>query len=354
MILFLLSAVFGNIFAASQDLSAEGKKNLRSANMHLSGERYEKALPFYEDVLAENPHNIEALKKVGSIYFDVKKDYKIAYGYFVQVENEIAEIYAEYDQLKQQDEKEADKFYKKEIKKADLEKIKEELGNLLLSCWAKMFNEAKGYFDNEDYETALDKYLYVYEMAPDSIQTVKMLSYTYNKLNNTEKSLEYMKISADMDPTDDVVRTNIGNIMFEQGNYEKAVKWYAAAAEINFSIIDNFYNMALAYSRLGDEVNEGIAFEKVLEIEPDNLDAIINVSNIALKAGDYEKSLTYLKRAAVIDSTNKEIISNLCYKLAQEKRFEEVLEYAQKWKELDPNSENAQQMINLAKQNLKK
>ncbi len=64
-------SIFGtSLLAVSQELSAQGKKNLRSANIHLGGERYEKAMPLYEEVLAENPNQIDALNNLAAIYYD--------------------------------------------------------------------------------------------------------------------------------------------------------------------------------------------------------------------------------------------------------------------------------------------
>lgn len=355
LLMSVITIVFvSSIFGADQGLTAEGSKSFRSANMHLKGGRFEKALPLYEEVLENNPHHIQTLKKVGSIYFDVKKEYKTAYEYFTKAQAEIADLFAEYDQLLQTDEKAAKKFYKKQIKKNDVEDIQEQLGLLRASCWVKLFNEAKTFFNEEDYQTALDKYLYLYEIAPDSIQTTKMLAYTYSRLEMPDESLQYMIKSAELDPQDDYVRTNIGNIYFQKNEFEEATKWYQAAADINPDVVDNFYNMALCYMRLQDDERTMAAFEKVIELEPDNLDALINISNLALKMEQYDKSIEYLKKAVAVAPDNEEYVSILAYKLAQDKRFEEVLIYAEKWKALNPDSQEAQQLINLAKQKINK
>ncbi len=89
-ILFLIGfiSIFGtSLLIASQDLSVQGKKNLRSANMHLGGGRTEKALPLYEMVLEENPNQIDALNNLASIYFDFKADYPQARDYFIRLIN---------------------------------------------------------------------------------------------------------------------------------------------------------------------------------------------------------------------------------------------------------------------------
>lgn len=351
--IIVIGMLIAGLYAADQDLNSEGKKNLRSANMHLKGGRFEKALPLFEQVVEINPHNIEALYKIGGIYFDVKKDYKTAYGYYQKVQTELDDVYADYNTMLEQDEKAAKKFHKKYIKKADLESIQKNLSLLVLKIWVNLFNDAKDSFDNEDYQTALDKFTYVYEIAPDSIQTTKMLSYTYSKLEMSDESLQYMIKSAELDPNDDFVRTNIGNVYFQKQDFENAVNWYKESSKINPEVLDNYYNMGLAYMRLKDDENTLLSFEKTIELDPQNIDALIQASNAALRMENFAKSLEYLKKAVDIDPTNENYISTLTYKLAQEKRYEEVMEYAKKWKEINPESEEAQQLIDLAKQQLK-
>ena len=109
-------SIFGtSLLAISQDLSVQGKKNLRSANMHLGGNRHEKALPLYEQVLEENPNHIDALNNIAAIYYDNEGDYTKAREYFIRLIDMINSIFAEYDEIKQTDEKAAIKFFTENI-----------------------------------------------------------------------------------------------------------------------------------------------------------------------------------------------------------------------------------------------
>jgi tetratricopeptide (TPR) repeat protein len=352
LIAFFTAMVIG-LSAASQALDAEGSKNLRSANMHLGGGRYEKALPLYEQVLEQNPHHIEAIRKIGGIYFDVNKDYHTAYIFFVKALNEIDDVYSDYESMLSENEKEAQKFYKSEIDKPKLAKAKEELNKLKHDAWALLFNSAKEAFDSENYQKALKLYLEMEDLTPDSLKVLKMISYAYNLLEQKDESFEYMLKIAEIDENDDFVRTNIGNIYYERKEFEKAIEWYRNSAEIDPQVIDNYYNMALAYNQLKDIENTLWAWEKVHEIDPNDIDVVKNISNIAATLDQIDKSLDFLKKAIALEPENEETVKFLTYKLVQEKRFKEALEYAQKWKEINPESEEANQMINYAKQNLK-
>ena len=353
ILLVAFALLISNAVFASQDLSAEGKKNLRSANMHLTGGRYEKALPLYESVLEENPNNIVALEKVAGIYFDVDKNYLEANNYYERLIDQIDLIFAEYEKLKTENEKDAKKFYKKYMKKADLDEKLENTKKLIASCWTKLFLEAQELFKNEQYDDSIAKFIVLNEIAPDSTKTLKMLAFAYNKKGDEEKSLEYMIKTTELDANDDMACTQIANTYFGKEDFDNAIIWYDKASQINPGNIDNFYNLALAYDKLEDDDNVLKYNLKVHELDPENLDAIINLSNKYAKMSDIDKSIEFLKKAIVLDPENVDFVEFLSWKLSQEKRYEELLTYANKWKELVPDSEDAQNLINLAKQKLK-
>jgi len=319
------------VFANWQKLTFQGEGKLRSANMHLNGGRVDKALPLYEAVLEENSNNIEALVKIAGIYFDVKNDYLKANEFYSKIIEKIDGKFSEYEELKIVDKKTANKFYKKEIKKFKLNENLELAIKIKSHCWTKLFIEAQNNFQNEDYENALKEFQIVYEIAPDSIKTIKMLSYVYTKLGNNKKSLEFMIKAVEVAPDDDVVRTQIANTYFENGDYTQAIEWYKKATKVNPKSLDNFYNIAIAYTKAKNDSGAYVAFKKVVELEPENINAIINVSNLASNLGYTQESIDYLKKAVELEPKNISYLQFLCGKLYQEKKYDELIDYGQKW-----------------------
>ncbi len=353
MIVFIL-IITVSLLAEPQKLSADGNKNLRSANMHLSGGRYEKALPLFKAVLLENPHHIISLENIAGIYYDVKKDYFEANSYYNKALTEINNIFAEYQEILETDQKAAKKFHKKNIKKEKLEEKLIQITKLKASCWINIFREAKEKFTNEDYDGCIEEFLALYEIAPDSNKTVKMLAYAYNKKGDIEKSLEYMIKSAELEPEDDMVHTQIANTYFGMEDFENAVEWYTKASEINPSNLDNFYNMAITYARLDSTEGAYESFKKVLEIEPENIDAIISAYQYSARLNLVDDAISLLIRAHELDPERTDILSDLCFYLSNSQKYEKLLIYAEKWQNLDNESEDAKLLINLAKQKINK
>jgi tetratricopeptide (TPR) repeat protein len=336
IVLFVLS---GSLFAASQELSADGKKNLRSANMHMGGDRYEKALPLIESVLEENPHHIVALEKSGSIYYNIKKDYLKARNLFITAIQEINDVFAEYEELKKTDEKAAGKFYKKQIKKAKLDEKLEQLEQF-----------------KEDYNGAIQIFTDVINAIPDSTISYRLMALSYEKLEDTENSIIYFRKTAELDPTDIIARQKLASYYFNAQNYEEAGKMYMEAAEFEPENPDNFYNAGLAFMNAKKDSLAYNAFMNSYKLSPGNIDVIITLSNLALKMDNHDESTRYLQEAVDLDKEdgkvdNPEYVTTLCYKLYGIKRFDKLLKYAELWFETDPTSIQAVQMLyNAAKE----
>lgn len=395
VILALILMVIGNsIWADFQDLSSEGKKNLRSANMHLGGDRFEKALPLYLDVVNENPYHIESLGRIAGIYFDYKHDYYEASNYFSKAMAAIDKEIEELEAQKLENPKKAKKIDK------EIGEFREEWQRFHLlheSCWTKLFVQAQNKFmlvndyynlnpltldttnpeqvkmlngiliragkdsltagkepvDLNSYQVSFDSLLTVsiqefeklHEYAPDSTKTLKILAYAYNLKSDEEKTIETFIEVARLDPQDELVRQKLGTTFFEKEDFETAAQWFEAAALVNPANPNNYYNLAITYNQLKDSEKSYENYQKVVELDPENLDSVIQSSNLATKLGKIDESIHYLKMAVDIQPSNLEFIRFLSYRLFQEERYEESLTYGEKWHELDNESREAVQLV---------
>ncbi len=341
-----------NLSASWQDLDAQGKKNLRSGNLHYSGKRFEKARPLYLKVLENNPQHLEAMEKLASIHFEIDKDYKKAYELYHKLDNLITEVQTKYDSLQKVDQDQAKDYYKENIRKFDLDEKLENARTFKDYCWTKLFIEAQNMVNEENYEEAIKKFNYVYEIAPDSIKTIRMLSFIHDKIGNKNKSLEFMIKAAAMDPEDDIARTQIANEFFQMEEYQKAIEWYQKASRINPQNIDNYHNLAVVYSQTKNDSGVVAAYKNIVEQDPDNVESIVYLSNYLANMGNVTESLKYLEMAHELDPSNEEYLKFLCYRSYQEKIYEKIIDYGQEWFEIteDKKKEAAQFVYRAAQQ----
>ena len=352
-VLFLIGiiSIFGiSLLLASQDLSVQGKKNLRSANMHLGGGRTEKALTLYELVLEENPNQITALNNVAGIYYDTEGDYPQAREYFIKLINVINNVFAEHEEMEQTDEKAAKKFYKENIKKPKLVEMLESAEDFRDNCIIQMVNSGKMKIQSEEYEAAIEIFTNIAEIIPDSTITYRLMALSYEKLGDLENSRKYFIKTAELDPTDIFAKQQVASLYYNEENFIEAGNWYLEAAKNDVENSDNYYNAGLAYKNADNDSLSYIAFQKAYEFDPENLDIVLTLSNTALSLNDNEASTMYLQKAVDIDAAD-EIIDNpmyvttLCYKLYGLKKFDELIKYGEIWHKSNPLSKEAIQML---------
>jgi tetratricopeptide (TPR) repeat protein len=336
-----------SIFAIedTQDLGPRGKKNLRSANMYLSQQIFDKAEPLYKQVIEENPLNIEAIENLGGIYYQIKKDYVKANIYYSKALTAIDSIYVKYEAMKEVDKGDAKKFYKKNIKKYDLEEKKETIAKLKKNCWLYIYKQALNYYKQQDYDTAINKYKALYKETPDSANVVQMIANSYLQKQDNENALKWLVKAAEVDETDAALASQIANLYFNQQNFAEAAKWYKKAAENEPENPNHYYNMAICYTNEQKEEKAYEAYMNVIEIEPDNLDAILMANNLAVRLNKSEESIELLKKAADLDPSNIDVLSILSYQLFKLKDYEGVLNYAKKWYDADNSAQEAVQLL---------
>jgi len=351
LVIIGIISIFGtSLLAVSQELSAQGKKNLRSANMHLGGKRYEKALPLYEEVLTENPDQIDALNNLAAIYYDNDKDYPKARGYFIRLINAINSVFAEYEELKLTNEKAAAKYFKTHIKKPKLEKKLEDSEKFRDACIVQMVNSGKLKIKSEEFEEAIKIFSGITEIVPDSTVSYRLIAFCYEKLEDTENARKYFIKTSELDPEDTFVKSQIAAIYFEQENYIESGNWYLETAKYDAENPDNYYNAGLAYMKADNDSLSYDAFKKALEFDPENDNILVTLSNIAFTLKDNQASTMYLQKAVDVDVADETVdnpmyVTTLCYKLYGLKKYEDLITYAEIWYGLDNSSAEAVQML---------
>ena len=352
-ILFIIGiiSIFGtSLLFASQDLSVQGKRNLRSANMHLGGDRHEKALPLYELVLEENPNQIDALNNIAAIYYDMKGDYPKAREYFIRLIDVINGIIVEYEEIKLTDEKAAKKYYKTNIKKPKLEDMLEDVEHFRDNCITQMVNSGKLKIQSEEFEAAIEIFTNIAEIVPDSTVTYRLMALCYEKLDDMENARNYFIKTAELDSTDIYARQQVASLYYNDEKFIESGNWYLKAAKNDTENPDNYYNAGLAYKNAGKDSLSYSAFQKALQLDPENMNIIVTLSNIALSLKDNKASTMYLQKAVDIDAADGTIdnpmyVTTLSYKLYGLKKFGELIKYAEMWHNLDSSSLEAVQML---------
>lgn len=111
---------------------------------------------------------------------------------------------------------------------------------------------------------------------------------------------------------DDVVAARLlADVRLRAGDAHEALELARQATEANEAPVSAWLVRALAERANDDLAGAKISLERVLRTDPDNISALVERSDLQLKAGNYESAIADLKRAYQLQPDDKQIASRL-------------------------------------------
>ncbi len=354
----LLLFAFSSLFAS---------RALRSAKLYSSQGKDDKALEYYtkyisEETDTENEDYIEALYAVSEIYFyekipspdGTKIDlYEKAYEYYNKCLDTIAKVEGKVDiekeniDLKMEDDQ-------GNVRKMTFADVKRVSALKVDACSVKIYNIGLNYFTQNDFDnanTAIDRLL---KMNPEYANAYLLLGNIAIKQENLEKAAEYFTIAAEKEPERNELKATAASILYNLKRYQDAANLYMKMAVAEPDTSAHYMNMAICYVNMKNDSLAYLNFQKTLELDPYNADALVYASNYAMEYKENKKRAEYLGKLVELHPENTEYLMSLCYLLYNEKMYDEVLKYAEMWHNLQPNEKQAVQLLYRASTELKK
>lgn len=236
--------------------------------------------------------------------------------------------------------------------------------------WANSVNQGATYYQNEDYEKAVEMFDIAKMAVPDdttgyiyagiSAQQAGDLAlaaenyaylidsldyksqdfynsliyiYTNEETKDPEKAMQYLEKAQEEFPDNgDFLKTQI-NILINEENYEEAEKKLSQAIEQEPDNAILYYNRGYLYEQMdqGEKAEEN--YKKAIELDPQYFDAIFN-----LAAYYYNQAAEILQKANDMDLKEYQEKGKEIEEKAKAS-FEQALPYLEKSRELKPNDE---------------
>lgn len=161
----------------------------------------------------------------------------------------------------------------------------------------------------EAYGNAAEDLERVVEAEPSNTEALQSLAYTHAQLGNKERSLELYMDYLTFNPDDPSVRLNIAYELANAGANAEAMRILQEGVERdpeNIDLLEYLGNVALAAGQANGEVTDEAAirtavgaFEQVLEVKGDQIapTTLTNVINANMLLGDYDAALAFSDRA---------------------------------------------------------
>ncbi len=209
--------------------------------------------------------------------------------------------------------------------------------------------------NSQDYEKALAKYV---ELIPiDSFSNNKQIILDVSRLylmqGDTTNAIKYAELGASKYPDDGELATQNIELNLMAGNEQKIINTISAQVEKDPENENLHYYLGIAYSEMGEIEKAEAAYRKALELNPEYLDANINLGGLILNKGIdhfnttnnaslpqaeydveikkaydiFDSALPYLEKAVELDNSSYLALTNL-------KKYYEIKEDKDKIEEL--------------------
>src|SRR5690606_15667538 len=141
--------------------------------------------------------------------------------------------------------------------------------------------------NSQDYDKALSKYV---ELVPiDSFSNNKQIILDVSRLylmqGDTTNAIKYAEIGANKYPEDGELATQNIELNLMAGNEQEIINTITAQVEKDPENENLHYYLGIAYSEMGELEKAEAAYRKALDINPDYLDANINLGGLILNKG---------------------------------------------------------------------
>lgn len=281
-------------------------------NLHING-KLDEAKAMYEELLGFDSSNLDVLNLYAQLNVSLKN-----YDKAIDIFNRIYSISPIEDILIN--------LAKTYIFKQNFDIAINEL--LKISNDIKEKNEliAHCYIKMSDYKNAAEYYKKLIEKDKTNSSYYLNLSICFKNTNNIEMALKYAKIAYDIDNNDIDIILNISSLYELLKDFEHSIFYLLKVSEKTKNA-NIFLKIGILYLKL-EKYNDSISyFEKVLDIEPDNKNAMLNIAH-TYKYIDKANSISIYKEILELYPNDENILFNIYSLSFQILDFENALKYS--------------------------
>jgi tetratricopeptide (TPR) repeat protein len=145
-----------------------------------------------------------------------------------------------------------------------------------------------------------------------------------------------------------------GDVFFEDGDYRAAIKEYRRGLKWRPGDVNLINSLGVALVECNQERQAAACFQEVLDKEPDNYMALVNLGNVRRTQGQQALAVDCFERALRVpageEATRQELLSSLARLYTDLGRFDEATPILEEWRTL-PGSDREYLLFRLLGQN---
>jgi len=151
--------------------------------------------------------------------------------------------------------------------------------------------------DQGKYEEGIEAYRQALTAWPGMTKAQSKLGQTYLRLKDYAKAQESLETAVDEDPTTVPVINDLGVAQFKLKRFDRALRLFQDAAQIDTNYAAAYFNMALCHLMRGDRAKAQASLAQYMAMKPGDPKAMKEIAFLDASDGKYPAALETLEAA---------------------------------------------------------
>lgn len=178
-------------------------------------------------------------------------------------------------------------------------------------------------YDEQKYTEAIAVFEKVLEKNPENEKASYNIAISYIQLKDDDKALIYLNRTVETNPYNYDAWYNIAIVSFQKGDYEEAILASFNSGKCESNTVKNSFAKLFNQQKYTEVIQ---VFEKVLEKDPKNADALYNIAISYIQLKDNDKALIYLNKTVEIRKLDYDAWYNIAFVSFQKGDYKKAIQ----------------------------